>query len=485
MQVRGYFAELEGWAMVKRGASFVLRPRTVDELRRCYQFARARGQSLGLRGAGCSYGDAALNHGGIVIDCAAMNRILAYDRDQGQITVEPGVTIEQLWRHVLADGWWPAVVPGTMRPTIGGCAAMNIHGKNNWRVGTIGEFICRFTLLLPSGELIECAPDQNTELFYAAIGGFGLLGAFVSLTLQLRKVSSGMVEATASRCRSLAEMLAALEAEAGRADDMVGWIDAFAAGAQLGRGILTGARELTAGEDPRPDRTLTTALQLLPTRVAGIYPRSLIWPVLKQFTNNWGMHLLNDARFNLARLRGDRWRSRESLVAFHFQLDAVPDFRRIYRPGGLIQYQVFAPTQAAEALFRAILQRSQRLGTPAYLAGLKKHRADTAFLMSYLCDGYSLALDYPVTAANQAALTRLFAELTPIVFAHSGRFYLAKDTLLTAEHLPQLYPATALERFVALKQRYDPDLLVQTDLFNRLFAPAVANQAQAPVRPPE
>ena len=48
------------------------------------------------------------------------------------IEAEPGLTIEGLWRRTIQDGYWPAVVPGTMLPTLGGCLAMNIHGKNNF-----------------------------------------------------------------------------------------------------------------------------------------------------------------------------------------------------------------------------------------------------------------------------------------------------------------------------------------------------------------
>ena len=54
---------------------------------------------------------------------------------------EPGLTIEGLWRRTIQDGYWPAVVPGTMHPTLGGCLSMNVHGKNNYRAGPFGDHV--------------------------------------------------------------------------------------------------------------------------------------------------------------------------------------------------------------------------------------------------------------------------------------------------------------------------------------------------------
>ena len=68
-----------------------------------------------------------------------MSRILSWDPATGIAELEPGVTVEQLWKHILPDGWWPAVVSGTAFPTVAGALAMNIHGKNNYKVGPLGD----------------------------------------------------------------------------------------------------------------------------------------------------------------------------------------------------------------------------------------------------------------------------------------------------------------------------------------------------------
>ena len=47
-------------------------------------------------------------------------------------------------RRAIGYGYWPRVVSGTMKVSIGGAAAMNIHGKNNYRLGSFGEGVRAF-----------------------------------------------------------------------------------------------------------------------------------------------------------------------------------------------------------------------------------------------------------------------------------------------------------------------------------------------------
>src|SRR5688572_31757177 len=174
---------LHGFGRAAHSPAYLYRPTHADEIAALFELAGARGFSIAPRGAGRSYGDAALNAGQVVLDLQRMSRVLAWDPLTGIITVEPGVTIEQLWHYTLEDGWWPPVVPGTMRPTLGGCLGMNIHGKNNYHTGPFGEHVLAFEALLPTGETVTCTPTRNADLFYSLISGLGVLGVFVSIKI--------------------------------------------------------------------------------------------------------------------------------------------------------------------------------------------------------------------------------------------------------------------------------------------------------------
>ena len=432
-------------------------------------FARCREERVPLifRGSGRSYGDPALLQDGLVVDLTRMRRVLHWDKESGIIEVEPGVTIEGLWRHTLPDGYWPAVVPGTMRPTLGGCLAMNIHGKNNFRVGPIGEHVLDFDLLTAGGTLLKCSPSQNSEVFYAAISGLGLLGAIVRIRLQQKRVDSGLLRVRAYSAPSLDGMFERFAQCLPSADYLVGWIDCLAEGGSLGRGLVHDAHYVPQAEDPMGPGSLKLEHQGLPTSVLGV-PKRVLPTFMRPFFNNFGIRLINAAKYHLGRLTARGQPFFQSHVGFAFLLDYIPGWETAYGPGGLVQVQVFAPAAAAPQVFREVIRRSSAHGLPSYLGVMKRHRPD-GFLLTHALDGFSLALDYRVTAANHERLQRLFRELTDLVLDHGGKFYFAKDSVMNADDALRAYGSEVLDRFFALKARLDPDSILESELSRRVF----------------
>ncbi len=459
---------VHGFGRATRRAAYVYRPTTVDEIARLLEAAADRGFTVGLHGAARSYGDAPLNGGHVVLDLRRMNRVLDYDPEHGVITVQPGVTIRQLWQHTLEDGWWPAVVPGTSFPTIGGCLGMNVHGKNNWKAGTFGEHVLRFTALLPTGEEVTCTPDGTPDLFHAIISGAGVLGVITSATIQLKRVHSGELAVEAWTVSNLAEHLQQVDAH--KEDDyIVGWLDSTARGRALGRGQLHRARYLAPGEDPHPHRTLRVEHQTLPENFFGLIPASIMWRLMAPWMHPPGVWAVNTAKYWLSAL-GDHKCYRQPHVAFHFLLDYIPNWRLAYGREGLIQYQCFIPKENAWDAFGELLRLTHRRGLPSYLAVVKRHRPD-GFLFSHAVDGFSLALDFKVTRRNRARLQALADDLNRIVLQAGGRFYFAKDSTLTPEVVAAYLGEETLARFRALKQRCDPAGVLANDLYRRLLQP--------------
>lgn len=458
---------VSGWGGATTGLSYVYRPATAEALRDVLHLARRSGRTVGLRGGGNSYGDAAMNNENILIDTRRLKRILDWDPTTGRVRVEPGVTLADLWQHILEDGWWPPVATGTSLTTIGGSAAMNVHGKNAYRAGPIGEHILEFDLMLPSGETITCSREENNDVFHAAIGGFGMLGIFTSLTLQMKHVYSGLLDVETCTRANLGEMFAYFDQYAADADYIVGWIDSLAGGKALGRGDVHRAHYLPPGADPHPAQTLRLDNQHLGPNLFGVVPRSITWLFMRPFLSNAGLRLVNEGKYRAGNFGGVK-RYLQPHAQFHFLLDYVPDWKKAYGPGGLIQYQPFVPKENAHDAFAAILDLCRRRGLPNYLTVLKRHRPDD-FLMSYAVDGYSMAMDFRVTPENRQRLVWLARELDDIVLRAGGRFYLAKDSTLRPEIAAAYLGPERIAQFRALKRRCDPDGLLESDLWRRVF----------------
>lgn len=459
------FFSLQNFGHSLTAPSYVFKPKCAKEICEAFELAGKIGLTATARGAGRSYNDASLNGGGIVLDLSGMNRIINWDPVTGRVTAEPGVTLQQLWQSIEPAGWWPPVVSGTMFTTLGGCLGANIHGKNNFRMGPIGEHVLEFTAVLPTGAEVTCSPNKNADLFYSMISGLGMLGVFTSITMQMKKIESGLLEVHAWPVHNLHEHLAFLLEKAPNFDYTVGWMDTMNGGKSLGRGQIHAANYLHGSEDPNPQKTMKLENQILPPRIFGVFPKSILYLFMKPFANNVGWLGVNVAKY-VASLRVHTFR--QSHAAFHFLLDYVPNWELSYGHGGLIQYQSFLPKETAEDAWREILTISLKRGMPSYLGVTKRHRPDK-FLLTHAVDGFSLALDFKVTNGNREKLSAMLQDFDKIVLDAGGRFYFAKNSETHPESAMRFLGEETIAEFKKLKKRCDPNGLLESDLYRRVF----------------
>ncbi|MEM8862446.1 MAG: FAD-binding protein, partial [Chloroflexota bacterium] len=157
-------------------------------------------------------------------------------------------------------------------------------------------------------------------------------------------------------------------------------------------------------------------------------------------------------------------------AAYHFLLDYVPGWKWGYGKGGLIQYQTFFPKETAEDAFAALLKLNQERRMPNYLTVVKRHKPSD-FLINYVPDGYSMAMDFRITNRNRDQVVRMARSMDDIVVKHGGKFYFAKDSTMRPEIAAETMGQKTVDQLIKLKKKYDPNLFFQTDLWNRIFAP--------------
>jgi len=63
----------------------------------------------------------------------------------------------------------------------------------------------------------------------------------------------------------------------------------------------------------------------------------------------------------------------------------------------------------------------------------------------------------------------MLAEFDQMVLAAGGRFYFAKNSETSAETTRAFLGDEVVERFKKLKKRTDPDGLLESDLYRRIF----------------
>lgn len=452
-----------GFGMTEGGDVYLYRPTNVQEVKDILQMARETGRQVVLRGSGRSYGDANIARECLMLDISRMNQIYSINKQSGEVDCQSGVTIEQLWRATLEDGFWPPIVSGTMAPTLAGALGMNIHGKNAFIAGPIGEHVSEIDVVLPNGDVRTLKPES--PLFHAVISSAGLLGVITRVRLKMKRIKSGDLRVLPLSVPDWEGQFKIFEDLEHDADYMVTWIDCFGRGQHAGRGVFHAA--WYTHEDEEFPSTLRPENQDLPDTILGFFPKSVVWRFLKPLNNRLGMRALNAAKHHASRLLGNGKQHAQGLVGFSFLLDYVPNWRKAYLPGGFIQYQSFVPKEHAQRVFAEQVRLQQEAKLESFLGVMKRHKPDD-FLFSHGVDGYSLALDFKVTRRNRERLWRLAHTMNDLVVAAGGKFYLAKDSTLRPEDFRATIGDENLARYFDLKAELDPDSILTSSLAKRL-----------------
>ena len=410
------------------------------------------GEPLVPRGLGRAYGDAALPAapGGLVLESTRADRIRSFEPATGRLHCEAGLSLAEVLRLFVPRGWFPPVTPGTKFVTVGACVACDVHGKNHHRDGSFGNYVDRLTLRTASGRLVECGPDRERELFLATVGGMGLTGLIVEVTLRLRRIESPWIVLETQGVAGLDAMLEGLRLSATHWPYTVGWIDCLARGRDLGRGILMRGRHATqveAGTRGRPRPAL-------PLRVPFDAPEWLLNPLFMRWFNRlyaWSHGTALKRRI-------------VSHDAFFYPLDAVGQWNRLYGRRGFLQYQCVLPRAAGPRPVAGLLERLAVAGAASFLAVIKDCGPASDAYLSFPMEGTTLALDLP----NRGAVTEaLVHDLNGTVIEHGGRVYLAKDAVTRAEDFARMMPR--LGEWRAVRDRWDPEHRFRSALSVRLF----------------
>ncbi len=439
---------LAGWGRYGPVACSLYRPERCSELMTLLETAS---EPFIARGLGRSYGDAAVNQAGVVLDMTRMNRMRSFDADTGVLECEGGVSLAEILDVFVPRGFFLPVTPGTKFVTVAGAVANDVHGKNHHCDGTFTQFVESFDLWTPARGVICCSREENSDVFWATAGGVGLTGVILTARLRLQPVESAYMRVDYQRCANLDEALAAMAASDKDYRYSVAWVDCLARDGALGRSVLMRGNHASVKDLTGRRANAPFQLPRRPTLAVPVdFPGFVLNPYSIKAFNALFYAKNRDARDVLV-----------DYDKYFYPLDGILQWNRMYGRKGFVQYQATFPPDGRPGLVK-MLERLSNSGRASFLAVLKCFGGAGPGLLSHPMPGYTLTLDIP----NSPGLDAFAAMLDRLLLEYGGRVYLAKDTLTRPEVFAAMYPN--LQAFREIRAQLDPNGILASDLSRRL-----------------
>jgi len=147
-------------------------------------------------GSNLSYVPAAFGKNIVSISTQTFNKILYFNEKEKIIIVESGLKIFELLNFTFKYKLWIPQIPGYPLITIGGAVAANVHGKNASVFGSIGNSVIGLKIFHKDHGWLNLSNKINKEIFDLTIGGFGLTGTIIAITLKLEEIKNFFFEST-------------------------------------------------------------------------------------------------------------------------------------------------------------------------------------------------------------------------------------------------------------------------------------------------
>lgn len=171
----------QNWAKNAECHGKIISPSTKEELRSAIIDAASTHRKVKVIGAGHSSNDIACCDD-LLISLNHLNRILSINTEKQQVSVEAGITLEQLNRLIAQQGLALSNLISITELTLGGALSTASHGTGH--TGTLSSFIKKIELITADGTLHTLSLQNDPDAFKAACVSLGALGIIYSVTLQ-------------------------------------------------------------------------------------------------------------------------------------------------------------------------------------------------------------------------------------------------------------------------------------------------------------
>ena len=178
-------AEWQNWSgRLRAHPAQVVLPRDEEELIRAVAQADTADSPIGVMGASHSHSPIVPTEG-VLIDLSLFSGVIAVDPESGRARVRGGTRISDLGAP-LRDAGVALMNQGDIdRQSIAGAVATGTHGTGR-TLQNLSASLLEARLILSDGQIVDCSPEKEPELFEVMRLGLGAVGITTELTLRVR-----------------------------------------------------------------------------------------------------------------------------------------------------------------------------------------------------------------------------------------------------------------------------------------------------------
>jgi decaprenylphospho-beta-D-ribofuranose 2-oxidase len=464
----------------------IKKPESVEELKRFLIDLNNKKQPVTLRCGGYSFHSQSLNE--TIIDMSGLKNIAPPDLQNKCITVGPGAIWEEIIGRTLPKGLVPRVLVTVRKAQAGGTISANCFSRSSIRYGRDGNNVSSFKLLTVDGDIKNCSLTENEDLFHAAIGGFGYLGAIIEITYNLLEIGNKKrVETTVNKCVSPEAIVKQLESNMGDKEWNAVYALLFVSDKGDKRGIVFKSKNV---EEAITDynfgdyngRSFNSMFGLL----------SINYPINKLY------NLIYDKI-------DDGFQSVDNFDDYTFLMDGHRKFKETVNQLGwdifTIQQTYLIPNDKIVGFLSHLFEliENKRI-LPSFFDVVPIPADEFTLSSSRKIDGFAVSIAFdrlpvgarekligsqglsdsdimtlesiPELGSNDADEIREICNQLENISSEcqnlGGRVHLIKNVYSSCTLLRQMY-SPQMATFLKLKKKYDPNEILRNDFFNRVF----------------
>lgn len=169
-------------------SSAIRRPSSLNELQHIIGQAIKENAPIALVGTDKSMGGQTTSNqkNAYRISLEKLNKLISLDISKQEVTVQAGMTWRDLQILIAPHGLAVRAMQSYHDFSIGGSLSVNVHGQDLHDAPII-KTVISFKLLCADGNVRTVSRTENAELFNLAIGGYGLFGIILEVTLSLTR----------------------------------------------------------------------------------------------------------------------------------------------------------------------------------------------------------------------------------------------------------------------------------------------------------